>query len=61
MMNFRHFIESGTENDKITVRNKVSGKTPPLATCQIVRKYKGIQHFRSGGIVFEVDLVLLCC
>ena len=47
-----HFLESGTDNFNKTVRNKVSVKMPPLTTCQFVRKYKGIRHFRSGGIVF---------
>ena len=47
-----HFLESGTEDSKKNVRNKVSGKMPPLTTCQFVRKYKGIRHLRSGGIVF---------
>ena len=42
-----HFLESGTENSNKTARNKVSGKMPPLTTCQFVRKYKGIRHFRS--------------
>ena len=56
-----HFLESGTDNSNKTARNKVSGKIPPLTTCQIVRKYKEIRHFRSGGIVFAVALVLLYC
>ena len=50
----KHFLESGTDNFNKTVRNKVSVKMPPLTTCQFVRKYKGIRHFRSGGIVFLV-------
>jgi len=48
----KHFLESGTDNSNKTARNKVSGKMPPLTTCQFIRKYKGIQHFSSGGIVF---------
>jgi len=47
-----HFLESGTNNCNKTARNKVLGKMHPLATWQFVRKYKGIRHFRSGGIVF---------
>ena len=27
---------------------------PPLATGQIVRKYKGKRQFGSGGIVFHI-------
>ena len=47
-----HFLESGTENSNKTARNKVSGKMSPLATCLFMRKYTGIRHFRSGGIMF---------
>ena len=47
-----HFLESGTNNSNKPVRNKVLEKMPPLTTCQFVRKYMEIRHFRSGGIVF---------
>ena len=54
-----HFLESGTNNSNRTARNKVSGKIPPLATCQFIRKYKGIRHFRSDGIVW--GSIRNCC
>ena len=56
-----YFLVSGTENSNKTARNKVSGKMPPHTTCQFMRKYKGIRHFRSGGIVFWQYPVLLRC